>query len=397
MAEYQPPLIAHVIYALSTGGLENGLVNIINRTPPDRFRHVIICITTADDFAGRIVAHNVRVIQLHKREGHDWRFFWRLWRLFRELRPDIIHSRNLAALETQLLSVGLLGVISVHGEHGREVNDLDGTNWQYLAFRRFMRRFIHRYIAVSRDLERWLVESVQVAPLRVRQIYNGVDHQRFCPQTVGSPDLLPASWRERDDILVVGTVGRMTPVKDQQSLLRAVAELRRIAPDLFQRVRILIVGDGPIRHSLVDLVDLLGLQDMTWLPGDRRDIPELLAKMDLFVLPSLGEGISNTVLEAMASGLPVIATAVGGNVELVADGVNGRLVPVGSPAVLAAALKALLVDDLARQRQGATARQRVCERFDWNRTVDAYLGVYDELLQARAVRPGVKTNTQNAG
>lgn len=397
MAVHKPPLVAHVIYALSTGGLENGLVNIINRAPADRFRHVIICITTADDFAARITADDVRVVQLHKREGHDPGYLLRLWRLFRELRPDIIHSRNLPALETQLLSIGLPGVRRVHGEHGREITDLDGTNWKYLAFRRLMRPFIHRYIAVSRDLERWLIESVRVAPMRVRQIYNGVDHERFSPRSDRSAASLPGSWQELDDLLVVGTVGRLTPVKDQQTLLRAIAELRRAAPELCRRVRVFIVGDGPLRQDLSELADKLGLRDMVWLPGDRDDIPALLAATDVFVLPSLGEGISNTVLEAMASGVPVIATAVGGNVELVADGVNGRLVPVGNPAVLAAALRAMLEDGQVRARQGANARARVCERFDWNSTVDAYLGVYDELLGVPVARPGAKANTQTAG
>jgi glycosyltransferase involved in cell wall biosynthesis len=102
--------------------------------------------------------------------------------------------------------------------------------------------------------------------------------------------------------------------------------------------------------------------------------------MDIFVLPSLGEGISNTVLEAMASGRPVIATAVGGNIELVEEGFNGSLVPVGNVQALSNALVALLQSDSERARQGLNARQRVCSQFDWGRTVDAYLGVYDELL-----------------
>jgi len=381
MDRHKPPLIAHVIYALTTGGLENGLVNIINRTPPARYRHVIVCITGADDFARRITADGVRVIELHKREGHDLGFYWRLWRLFRELRPDIIHSRNLAALETQLLSIGLPGVRRVHGEHGREITDLDGTNWKYLAFRKIMRAFIHRYIAVSKDLQYWLTDTVGVRSEKVRQIYNGVDHERFSPHTVKPLALLPHQWQRVDDMLVVGTVGRLTPVKDQRVLLQAVVNLRDLRPDLYQRLRVLMVGDGPLRRELIDLVAQLELEAITWLPGDREDVPELLAAMDVFVLPSLAEGISNTVLEAMASGLPVIATAVGGNLELVEEGFNGSLVPVGDPQALAQALVPLLDSAEERARQGANAHQRVAQRFDWKRTVNAYLGVYDELLQ----------------
>jgi len=384
MARHSPPLVAHVIYALSTGGLENGLVNIINRSPSHRYQQVIICITRAEGFADRITADGVRVIELHKREGHDFNFYYRLWKLFREMRPDIIHSRNLAALETQLLTIGLFGVKRVHGEHGRGMDDLDGTNWKYLSFRRLMRGLIHRYIAVSKDLEIWLTDLVRVKPARVRQIYNGVDHNRFSPESVSCTALLPAAWSSRDDRLLVGTVGRLTAVKDQINLVRAVAELRVITPVLFDRIRLVIVGDGPLRQSLDQLVEDLGMKEMTWFPGDREDIPALLSAMDLFVLPSLAEGISNTVLEAMSSGLPVIATAVGGNLELVESGYNGSLVPAGDTDALARSIGDLLGNESERRRQGANARLRVCERFDWNRTVCSYLGVYDELLDLPA-------------
>lgn len=374
------PLVVHIIYALSTGGLENGLVNIINRCPPERYRHVIICLTTADDFARRITATDVQVIALHKREGYDLRCYARLRRLLRELRPDIIHSRNMAALEAQLASLSWRRVKRVHGEHGREINDLDGSNWKYLFFRKLMRLFIHRYIAVSKDLKNWLVAMVGVNPARISQIYNGVDHDRFTPQIVKPLALLPAQWQQLDGILIAGTVGRLTPVKDQQLLLRALAHLREHDAGLRDRVRLLIVGDGPLYGELQEQIDQLALQDCVYLAGDRRDIPALLQTMDVFVLPSLGEGISNTVLEAMASGLPVIATAVGGNVELVEDEVTGSLFPAGNHVALADALAALLRDDGERARRGDNARQRVCQQFDWDRTVEAYLHVYDDLL-----------------
>ena len=380
------PLVVHIIYTLSTGGLENGLVNIINRSPPGRYRHVIICLTMADDFAQRITVPDVEIIELHKREGHDFHCYWKLWKLLRRLRPDVIHSRNMAALEAQLCGIGMGNVKRVHGEHGREINDLDGSNWKYLLFRKFMRMFIHQYIAVSMDLESWLIKTVGVRHDRVRQIYNGVDHDRFTPETVKPLALLPQRWQELDGILVAGTVGRLTPVKDQQLLLRAVAQLRVDHPELGGRLGLMIVGDGPLRSILTQLTEQLALQDVVWLTGDRDDVPGLLQAMDVFVLPSLGEGISNTVLEAMASGRPVIASAVGGNIELVEEGFNGSLVPTGDVQALSNALAALLRNDNERARQGLNARQRVCSHFDWDRTVDAYLGVYDELLGRSTVQ-----------
>ena len=152
------------------------------------------------------------------------------------------------------------------------------------------------------------------------------------------------------------------------------------SPQQRQSLRCILVGDGPERAALTATIAQYALEDSVWLAGDRDDIPDLLACMDVFVLPSLGEGISNTVLEAMATGLPVIATRVGGNPELVQDGVTGLLVPVADVPALAAAIVAL-VDDPARcDQMGRAAVQRVTTDFEWERTVSAYLGVYDELL-----------------
>jgi sugar transferase (PEP-CTERM/EpsH1 system associated) len=314
------------------------------------------------------------------REGYDIECYRRLRKLLRELSPAIIHSRNMAALEAQLCTIGLPAVKRVHGEHGREVNDLDGSNWKYLYFRKVMRLIVHRYITVSKDLENWLVSEVGVKPARLTQIYNGVDHIRFAPDSVNPLALLPPQWREHDGILVVGTVGRLTPVKDQQILLQAAANIRAKHPGLRDKLRLVIVGDGPLRSELEQLIQRLDLEDTVWLAGDRKDVPELLQMMDVFALPSLGEGISNTVLEAMASSLPVVATAVGGNMELVKEGFNGGLVPVGDCQALANAILSLLQNERERIRQGKNARQCVSQQFDWSRTVNAYLGVYDELL-----------------
>ncbi len=375
-----PPLVAHIIYSLSTGGLENGLINIINRCPPERYRHAIICITSADDFSQRITAPCVEVYQLHKREGHDLACYWRLRKLLSDLQPAIIHSRNLAALEMQLCGLALFGQKRVHGEHGREINDVDGSNRKYLLFRRFMRFFIDRYIAVSQDLERWLESQVHVPACNVVQIYNGVDWDKFSPQAEKPRALLPPQWRDRSDLLVVGTVGRLTPVKDQRTLLIAVRSILDRDPQWRPRLRLLLVGDGPLRAELEQLIERLGLRDITWLAGDRKDVAQLLGVMDVFVLPSLGEGISNTVLEAQASGLPVVATAVGGNVELVEEGVNGVLFSVGDSGSLSQHLTMLLSDEQTRRSMGERGRARVIEHFDWQRTVSDYLGVYDDLL-----------------
>lgn len=397
-----PPLVVHVIYALGTGGLENGLVNIINRCPPARYRHAIVCLTVAERFAERLTAPGVEVIELHKKPGYDFGMYRKLWQTLRRLKPAIVHSRNLAALETQVLGVLFPSCIRIHGEHGRDVNDLDGSNRKYQLFRRLLNPLVHRFIAVSQDLAYWLTATVGISEQKVIQIYNGVDSTRFVPsfaesggneQQISDHSLprcsvdVPPGFLPQEGGVVVGTVGRLATVKNQALLLEAIRRIVQDHPQLRMRLRCILVGDGPERSSLNQAVDTMGLQSCVYLAGDREDMPAWLRSMDIFVLPSLGEGISNTVLEAMATGLPVIATNVGGNPELVEPEVTGLLVPSEDVEALVESILRLINDPQLRLAMGEAAIRKVRETFDWDRTVAAYLGVYDELLYGTRSSP----------
>jgi sugar transferase (PEP-CTERM/EpsH1 system associated) len=379
-----PPKVVHIIYALGTGGLENGLVNIINRTPVERYRHVIICLTDATDFAKRITAPGVDVIQLHKKPGQDWGLYFRLLKTLFSLRPDIVHTRNLASLEMQALTLLLPGVKRVHGEHGRDIQDLDGSNKKYNALRRFLRLFIHRYIAVSQDLDFWLKNTINVPQNKLRQIYNGVDSEKFHPDTLDAKNVLrgkiPPPGFLTNSSIVVGSVGRIAEVKNHKLLVDGVKSLIDNRPELEKKLRLVLVGGGPLFDSLQAYIAEIGLSDLVWMAGDRDDIPQLMQIMDIFVLPSLAEGISNTVLEAMATKLPVIATNVGGNPELITDGENGCLVTVGDKQSLAEAIGALVDHPDDRTSMGQNGLNRVRSTFNWPKTVNEYLSVYDDLL-----------------
>jgi sugar transferase (PEP-CTERM/EpsH1 system associated) len=371
------PLVMHIIYALGTGGMENGMINIINRMPKERYRHMIVCLTEKTPFAKRLESDDIEIIELHKRPGNDWRTYLKIWKLLWRYRPDILHTRNLSTVDLQLLGWLSPNCASVHGEHGRDIFDLDGQNRKYNLLRKTMRRFIKRYIAVSKDLEQWLITTVGVNPNRVHQIYNGVDHARFNAVSP-VPEGIPAGFLN-DDVCVIGTVGRLAAVKDQVSLIKAFAALRASRPE--RVVKLMLVGDGPLRAELENCVSEHQLHEDVWLAGDRSDVPDLMAQMDLFVLPSLVEGISNTILEAMSSGLPVIATQTGGNPELVKDEFNGQLFPVGDVDALAKALEDWIDHPAKRVSTGAAAQQWVRQNFDWSQTVNHYIMVYDTLLK----------------
>ena len=374
------PLIVHVIYRLGVGGLENGLVNLINRLPESQYRHTIISLTDVSDFQQRIRRDNVSCLALHKRPGNDIGMLWKLWRLFRELRPAIVHSRNLAALEAQL-PAWLAGVpCRVHGEHGRDVYDMDGTSRKYRWVRRLYQPLVHCYVPLSQELGDYLREQVRVPDAKIRPICNGVDVEHFRPrQKHDRNHILPPGFATEDSILI-GTVGRLEVIKDQLTLVRAFSELCSKSPD-DKRLRLMLIGAGSQQDRIEAQIAKDGIRDRVWLAGSREDITELLTAMDVYVLPSLAEGISNTLLEAMACGLPVVATRVGGNAELVKEDETGLLVPRADPQEMAQALGLYINDSKLRESHGKAARERAVTQFSITNMTDRYLGVYDELCQ----------------
>lgn len=379
------PLIAHVLFRFDVGGLENGVVNLINRMPPDRFRHVIVALSDYTDFRQRL-QHDVPVYALHKREGKDFGLHLRLYRLFRRLRPDVVHTRNLNAVEAQL-PAWLAGVPGrVHGEHGWDVHDLDGSSRKYRLWRKLFRPFVQRYIPLSQHLSGYLAQEIGVSAERIACICNGVDTDKFHPAFNGR-EPLPEEAFARDRAaaaqtrIVIGTVGRMEQVKDQMTLAKAFAELVARRPDIRESVRLVMVGDGRLRQDVLRFLRESGLEEMAWLPGSRNDTAELLRAFDVFVLPSLAEGISNTILEAMASGLPVVATDVGGNGELVQAGETGYLVPRNDPDAMARALERYVDDQALRRAHGDSGRRRTEQRFSLDGMVDRYVQVYESLLR----------------
>jgi sugar transferase (PEP-CTERM/EpsH1 system associated) len=371
--------IVHIVYSFDTGGLENGMVNLFNTLAPERYRHTVVALTDYSDFRRRISAQAVEFHALRRAPGHGYSWMARLWRLLRQIKPDLVHTRNLAALEAQFVAAAAGIRATVHGEHGRDVFDLYGQNWKYNLLRRAAQPFVSNYIAVSRDLETWLRLAVRVPPRKIHQIYNGVDGDRFHPREGGRPDVLPRGFADAQT-LVIGSVGRMAEVKDYPTLARAFIRLLQQQPGLAARARLVIIGEGPARSTCQRLLDEAGLAHLSWLPGERPDIDVVMQALDVFVLPSKNEGVSNTILEALASGLPVVATAVGGNVELVEDGVNGTLVAPGDVAEMAQALLAYLDAPERIADQGRLARLHADQRFSIPVMAEAYATVYDQTL-----------------
>ncbi len=375
--------IVHVIHHLVIGGMENGIVNLINRMPKERFQHTVVCIEDYSDFRERIQVEGVQVIALHRSEIGVWQVRYKLFKLFRALRPDIVHSRNMSGLDA-ILPARLAGVrCCIHGEHGRDVDDLHGTHYKFKLLRRLHSPLVSHYITVSNELKQYLVDDVQISAKRVTQILNGVDVDKFAP-----PQAVDDIRRQFDEVsshivsgqrVIIGAVGRLQKVKNYALLINAFSKLLEKG-HFKEKLSLVVVGDGPERQNLMDLSIELGVNENVWFAGASSNVSELLQLMNVFVLSSVAEGISNTILEAMATGLPVIATAVGGNVELVRDGETGFLVESDHLDSMAQALQRVCENDELRERQASLARQCAVSEYSLDTMVAHYQDTYEGLL-----------------
>lgn len=364
------PLVVHLIYRFDTGGLENGVVNLINHLPA--FRHAVVAVTEITAFKERVQAPGTQFIALNKPPGQGLWLYPRVYRLLRELRPAVLHTRNLGAMEFQLPGWAARVPLRVHSEHGWDVNDLGGISRTNQRLRRVYGPGVHRFVALSKAIEAYLTGPVGLAPGRVLRICNGVDTTRFAPST-----RVPEAWPyRRGEHLVVGAVGRMQAVKDPLNLVDAFLRLRALCPADWPRLRLAMLGGGPLLAQARERLASAGAADQAWLPGDRSDVAALLPQFDVFALPSQAEGISNTLLEAMACGCAPVVTEVGGNPELVRDGDNGLLVPAFDSEALARGLGRLVTDAALRHRLAQASLRRVREEFSLQGMVAAYGALY---------------------
>jgi len=370
------PLIVHIVFRFDYGGLENGVVNVVNGLSRDEFRHAIIALTQSTDFRRRL-HDGVAVYELGKKPGKDPAAYLRLFRLLRRLRPAVVHTRNIGTLDCAFVAF-LAGVpVRIHGEHGWDVGDPDGTNPKYRLLRRAASHFVRTFVTVSEDLRRWLTGVVGIPARKVVWICNGVDTVRFRPADAAEHVRQPYGGFGADGV-VVGSVTRFAPIKDPLNLVEAFLSARNADG---RNLRLVMIGAGELHAAAAARLEHAGAADAAWLPGSRDDVPELLRAMDIFVLGSLREGISNTVLEAMASGLPVVATATGGNAELVTPDA-GALVPPGDRVALADAIVSYARDASLRARHGRKARERAETLY----SIAAMVANYRELYRS-AITP----------
>lgn len=372
----------HVVDHLGKGGLENGLVNLINGLDPDRFEHVVYAIRRLGPNADRLPKDRVRIICQGKQDT-DTRFqLPRLAREIRAVRPDIVHSRNWGSVEA-VPAARIVGCAAVHSEHGLEMDANAKEPRRRIWFRRLAYELANQVLSVSDQLKELHARRTGFNAGRVTVIHNGVDGARY----FHDPDSRARTRRElglSEYEFCIGCVGNLLPVKDHMTMLRAVG---RFGSDVGPW-RLIIVGEGSERPALQRyLEEHPTIKGHVSLMGTSDRVPELLNAMDVYVLPSLAEGICNSLLEAMSTGLTVIATSTGGNPEVVVDGVSGWLFPVGDCGRLAEQLRLLQERQDLRAQLSQEAVRRVRAEFSIESMVRKYAQVYETLGRTASAAP----------
>jgi sugar transferase (PEP-CTERM/EpsH1 system associated) len=362
-----PKKILHILHAFSHGGLENGIVNIINNSPSE-LAHELCLLTTAGEFISRL-QKPVRYYELRKQPGNSLGTILKLRRIIRESSANIVHTRNWGSFDGVLAACLCPGATILHGEHGRDISDPKGFNRRRNLLRRFFSWRIQKFTAVSEDLARWLCQEVRIPKSKILLIRNGVDTEHYRPHR---DHQLRKELGISDREFVIGTIGRLDPVKNHAGLIQAFASLAKEN----HKTRLVIVGDGPEKQNLEQLIQAVGLNPSIILAGYRSDIRRFYGLFDVFVLNSFAEGMSNTLLEAMSSGLPVIGTSVGANPELIIDDEHGCLVPAADNAALINALRSYFDSSERRISHSLAARDFVMQRYGLPAMIQSYIDLY---------------------
>src|SRR5208283_961192 len=304
----KPIHIIHLLPSLDIGGMENGVVNLVNTIDLTQFSTSICCLNFAGAMADRISPGRARIVTLGQKSGRSYTLPLKMMALFSRLKADIIHTHNYYSGIYGIPAAKMLRIPVVHGEHGfdcsHESGEIDNKKKEKLLC-----RLADHILCVSPSLKDVICNNFKIKSEKVSVITNGVDFEKYasCTDTKNVRKKLGID----DDKIVIGSVGRLNHIKNYTLLINAVALL-----SAKERVAVLLVGDGPERERLHASAKDSGIADNLIITGARTDIPDMLSVMDFFVLPSLLEGMSNSILEAMCAGLPVVASNVGGNPEL---------------------------------------------------------------------------------
>ncbi len=353
--------ILHIIETLEVGGMENGVVNIVNAIG-DAFPSVIFCTKARGPLADKVV--NKEAVYYKKCKESLLVITWLLFKYCLSNRPDILHTHGWGTLISGFIVSKLLRIKLIHGEHGT----VYFNSRKDVIVQKFMLSKTDKNLFVSNSLASLFKEKLNLTH-KVRVIHNGVDSLRFKKQKVDIKKYFPGF----ENKTIIGAVGRLVPVKNHIWLIEALCGF------LGDSVKLVIVGSGPLHEELSKVIRKLNLENDVLLFGESSEPEVLMNGFDVFVLPSISEGLSNTVLEAMSCGLPVVASDVGGNSELIINSVNGYLFELNELSDFNERMKTLVDSAEVREKFSIASKRSVDEKFSLQVMINNYQNVYSEV------------------
>lgn len=371
MADRHKIDVLHLIGTLSPGGAERNLYYLAEAMAGSRLRYGICCLVERGELAGEIEGPRLPVFDLGFRKRHFLRTVFRLRRLFKEHGVTVLHTHLYYPGMIGRIAAWMAGVpVVITHEHGKTL----WKKWYHRAFERLATGRTDLRIAVSQDIMNLRMRTESTPPEKIRLVYNAVDPSHFEVDQEARKKTRRALGI--DNFMVVGTVGRLVDAKSFDLLLEAA---RRVC-DRKPYVRFILAGAGPLEKELLEKRDALGLGEQFHFLGQRRDIPELLAATDLYVISSKREGLPISLIEAMMAGKPVVSTAVGGIPDTLTHACDGVLVEPGDAEALSQAITDLIDNRPRMEVLGRNARKKAIERYSPDKVLAELEAIYIELL-----------------
>lgn len=371
MADRASPVrVAHVVQNLAIGGLERVVLNLATHARREKYRPSIVCLGPGGPLVEEARRANIDTTVMGKKAGFRPDAVVALARRLRGAGVRIVHCHNAAPLVYGALAARLAGASVVYTAHGMKTSGARAP----VTLERL--GLVGAFVTVSYDARRIAIESAGAQPMRVHTIVNGVDTGSYRRGSAEARERVRRSLGLGNEDFAFAIVARLSAAKDHANLFRAFASVA--ANDA--HVRLVVVGDGELRAELERLRQDLRMESRIVMTGSRNDVADLVGAFDAFVLSSYTEGLAMTLLEAMAAELPVIATRVGGNAEVVVDGVTGLVVPPRDADRLAVAMRSMASERDGARAMGRRGRDRARDHFSIESMVAAYEDTYQRVL-----------------